>query len=202
MRNPLKMVYKSNWFFVVFLLMLGITAQAQEDRGKKLIGIAGDKFLFDDGTDRHMPSLKFDEVRLFIFVRHAEKDTIGFDPGLSDEGNARADRLVRIFGPLPLEAIFATPFRRTKLTAFPIARAKDVEVIQYDQGHLDHFIEEVLWPGTGNMLIVGHSNTTPLLLNKILKEDRFDMIPESEYQHIFFIEKYPNGQLKVYQYSF
>lgn len=197
------MVYKIKGFliFPFLLFVLALTAQ-QDDRGKMIVGFAEDRLLFDDGTYRQLPSLKFDEVRLFVFVRHAEKDTIGFDPGLSDEGNVRADRLARIFGPVPVEAVFATPFRRTKLTAYPIARSKGLEVTQYDQGHLDHFIEEVLWAGKGNMVIVGHSNTTPILLNKILDEDRFSMIPESEYQHIYFIEKYPGGQLKVYEYSF
>lgn len=202
MHDIVKMVYKIKGFFLLLMVMGSLTLSGQSETEKKLIGISEDKLLFADGSELQLPSLKFDEVRLFVFVRHAEKDTIGFDPGLLDEGNLRADRLARIFASVDLEAIYSTPFRRTNLTAYPLANGKQLETLQYDPGHLDHFIKEVLWKGEGNMLVVGHSNTTPLLLNKILGEDRFEQIPENEYQHIFMIEKYPNGKLRMYEFSF
>ena len=202
MRDFYKMVYSVRLFLLFALLGGTSTVAAQDNTGKWIDYIEGDQIVFRDGTTQQLPGLQFDDVRLFILVRHAEKDTIGFDPGLTDAGNARADRLAQLFADVPIEAVYATPFRRTILTGHPLAMANGLEVVQYDQGHLDHFIEEVLWPGTGNMVIVGHTNTTPALINKILDADRHDKIPESEYQHIFILEKYPTGKVKEYRFAF
>ena len=196
------MVYKCKLIFLFAMTLAALSLPAQSDSVKKLRGIEGDKLVFDDGSSRELPALRFDAIRLFVLVRHAEQDTIGFDPGLSDAGNERAAQLARLLEPLDIGAVYATPFRRTKLTAFPVARAKELETGHYDPGHLEHFIEEVLSPAPHNALIVGHSNTTPLLINQWLGEDRYATIPETDYHFIFFMEKYPNGKLKVYRFSY
>ncbi len=54
-------------------------------------------------------------------VRHAEKDSEGSDPGLTEEGLARADALAVLLHDVPLDAVYATELQRTQLTVKPTA---------------------------------------------------------------------------------
>lgn len=56
-------------------------------------------------------------------VRHAEKesDSEDGDPGLTEEGQARAEALAVLMAPEPLAAIYATDLKRTQETVQPTA---------------------------------------------------------------------------------
>lgn len=56
-------------------------------------------------------------------VRHAEKDeeSQDGDPGLTEEGQARAEALAVLMAPEPLAAIYATDLKRTQETVQPTA---------------------------------------------------------------------------------
>lgn len=65
-----------------------------------------------------------------LLVRHGRTPTTGSilpgrAPGLhlSDDGRADAERAAERIGPLPVEAVYASPLERTRETAAPIARA-------------------------------------------------------------------------------
>ena len=56
-----------------------------------------------------------------LLVRHAEKQDEGFNPDLTPDGAARAERLAEIAADAGVEAIYTTEFCRTALTAQPAA---------------------------------------------------------------------------------
>lgn len=99
-------------------------------------------------------------------VRHAERadaaapagSMMTADPELSAAGQARADALARVLRDARITAIYATEFKRTQQTAAPLARALGltVTVVPAKDGAA---LLARLKASTGNVLVVGHSNT-------------------------------------------
>lgn len=55
------------------------------------------------------------------------------DPGLSEEGRHQADRLENLLADWPLGRVFASPLRRARETAEPVARRHGLEVVTVDE---------------------------------------------------------------------
>lgn len=98
----------------------------------------------------------------FIVVRHAE--TAGDDPddpSLSPAGRARAQALAGLLAREPLQAVYATEFRRTRQTAEPAAQAHGLPMTAYfsrgDSGETARQWRQRHHAGT--VLIVGHSDS-------------------------------------------
>jgi broad specificity phosphatase PhoE len=100
-----------------------------------------------------------------VVVRHAEKLAVGDDPGLSDPGRARAQRLAALLRESPLVAAYATDTRRARETADPAAQAHGLAVTAYDPrvppAEFVARLKEMHPQGT--VLVVGHSNTAPAI---------------------------------------
>ncbi|HEX5113445.1 MAG TPA: phosphoglycerate mutase family protein, partial [Saprospiraceae bacterium] len=107
-----------------------------------------------------------DSVTTFILVRHAETTGSGSNPNLSVDGQARATRLSQMLDKANLNAVYSSNFKRTMQTAQPTATAKGLSVSIYDPTDPGNIAAQVLhnYP-LGAVLIVGHSNTIPELLN-------------------------------------
>ncbi len=128
-----------------------------------------------------------------IFVRHAEKElNAGDNPGLSDAGRRRVAELTRqlvdadvVAG---IDAIYATPFRRTQETAQPLAEALDVPINSYDAADRETVLETILKEHKGKIiLVVGHSDTLPELIANLGASKRVPPIDELEYDNIYII---------------
>jgi broad specificity phosphatase PhoE len=119
-------------------------------------------------------------------VRHAEKTSLGGkDPGLSVQGQKRADALAHILKDSQITSVFVTEFKRTQETAAPTARAAHVSptvILANDIGALVGKLRAL----NGNALVVGHGNTIPDLL-KALGIATPVSIPEEEYTEIFAV---------------
>lgn len=106
----------------------------------------------------------FARAAVFI-VRHAEKQTESNDRDvpLSKEGLARAAHLAAMLRDTGIVAIYSTDTVRTLATAEPLARATGVKPILYDAAGPDAMKALALRirkeHATGNVLVVGHSNT-------------------------------------------
>lgn len=114
-------------------------------------------------------------VSTFYFIRHAEKDrsdSENVDPELTQVGLGRAMHWAEILDDAELDAIYTTDYQRTAMTAAPISVKKDITVQYYDPQNVDieQFKENNLYR---NVLIVGHSNTTPDFVNKMIGEDKY-----------------------------
>ena len=128
-----------------------------------------------------------------IFVRHAERALEpADDPGLSEAGRHRAAELARqlvdadvVAG---IDAIYATPYRRTQETAQPIADALDLPINTYDASDTEEVLETILKNHKGKIiLVVGHSNTVPVLIANLGASKKVPPIHESEYDNIYII---------------
>lgn len=126
-----------------------------------------------------------------IFVRHAEKMNDGTnDPSLNKKGEQRAIRLSQLLmKEYHISAVYSTPYNRTKQTAKPIADSLNVSVLEYDLSDPNHFVEKLIEDYKGlEILVVGHSNTTPMLVNIALGTGFYEQLDENTYDKIFVVK--------------
>lgn len=126
------------------------------------------------------------ELAIIHLVRHAETAADGSsDPVLSEAGRERAAQLARMMGGAGITAIHSTPYARTRETARRVADALGLKVTEYDPRDLRTFAARLLEEG-GRPLVVGHSNTTPALV-QLLGGDPGGPIPEDEYGRLYVL---------------
>jgi broad specificity phosphatase PhoE len=109
-----------------------------------------------------IPIAAFSETQSWYFVRHFEKQT-GPDPQLTAQGRDRAQALAAMLEKQDIQGIYSTNYKRTLATAQPLAELLNMSIRQYDPRLLEEFAEEL--QQQNHMLVVGHSNTTPELVN-------------------------------------
>lgn len=143
-----------------------------------------------------------------IFVRHAEKvDPMAEDPSLSEAGQRRAQELARqlvdadvVAG---IDAVYSTPYKRTRETAAPVADALGLEIQIYDPSNNEAVLEEILKRYKGKIiLVVGHSNTLPTLIADLGASKKVPPIAESEYDNIYVISIPWSGKTKTIRLRF
>jgi len=126
-------------------------------------------------------------ITTIILVRHAEKAQDGTsDPPLTSEGKARAQELAYILKHVPLDAVYSTPYKRTQQTALPTAEAHSLQINSYQPREEKSFLKKILskYAG-GNVLIIGHSNTVPVLANYLAGSTHFSPLDDFTYDNIF-----------------
>ena len=128
-------------------------------------------------------------VSTFYFIRHAEKDRTNPenpDPELNQNGLDRAIRWAEVFDPIPLDMVYSTNYERTSMTAAPTSIKKDIDIVYYDPNSLD--IEEFKATNEGkNVLVVGHSNTTPMLVNKMIDMEKYGPMDDTDNSSLFIV---------------
>ena len=138
---------------------------------------------------------------LFI-VRHAEKADDGTeDPPLTQKGMERATALARVLEDTGIEVVYSTPYKRNKETAAVLADMKGLVIKEY-QPHTKEFPADVVKAEKGKkVLIVGHSNTVPVLVNTFIGEQQFEDLQESAYDYLFMIQLGGDTTLTVLHYG-
>ncbi|HAZ79073.1 MAG TPA: phosphoglycerate mutase [Porticoccaceae bacterium] len=129
------------------------------------------------------------EITTYYFIRHAEKvriDNTDNDPKLNHNGLIRADNWRDIFSNVPFDAVYSTDFKRTQLTAKPTADSKHLPILLYHPNDLysASFQQETQGKTT---LVVGHSNTTNLFVNKILGIRKYPQINDSNNSNLYIV---------------
>jgi len=127
-------------------------------------------------------------------VRHAEKVDDSADPPLSPEGEARARHLAELLADAGIDAVHSTDYQRTRDTAGPVAEALGLEVELYDPRDPEGFLDGLRQRG-GTHLVVGHSNTTPALV-EALGGDPGSPIDESEYDRLYRVSVAADGTVE------
>lgn len=139
------------------------------------------------------------QKKCFILVRHAEKDISAtadkVDPELTDVGKARAERLVKVIKKYKPGAVYSTNFKRTVSTAKQVGTWRKKEIQIYDPKLLKELVETMIASKTKRFLVVGHNNTTPALANLLIKEEKYEKLPETEYGKMWIV-KIKKGKLK------
>lgn len=146
----------------------------------------------------------------YIILRHAEKDTtianakmMVSDPPLNSLGEKRALSLVDKFKAYQINEIYSTNYKRTKETASPIANAQNLRINIYDPRKLDTFAAQLLSAENKGkaILIVGHSNTSPKLVNLLTGKDKYKELDESVYNTYWIVtSKHRKIKAKIIKY--
>lgn len=145
----------------------------------------------------------FAQNTTFILVRHAEKDSSPtaskVDPELTAAGKERAARLYNLVKDCRPQQIFSTTFKRTISTAVPTAESVipnfRLQIQFYDYDELDEFAAKILGLKARCVLVVGHNSTTPALANLLIKQEKYRMLADNEYNKAFFITM-KNGKIE------
>lgn len=130
---------------------------------------------------------------IFI-VRHAEKAaTGGNDPDLSSAGRQRAQRLATVLKDARISAIFVTELRRTRQTAAPLAQRLGLNPQVVPSNNSPLLIAR-LRAGSGNILVVGHSNTIPDVIRGFGVMTPIQ-IGENDFDNLFLLVRDPTSRL-------
>lgn len=100
-------------------------------------------------------------------LRHAEKEDEGDDPGLTEEGAARALALVDVMHDVPLAAIYATDLARTQETVQPTAEDHGLETITDIDAETELADHLLATHAEQTVLHCGHSYTLPDLFDAL-----------------------------------
>ena len=130
---------------------------------------------------------------LVYVVRHAETQDDGTrDPGLSDEGEARAIRLVSHTG-VELDAVFVSPLQRAQQTAAFAASRSGVtpSVVPIGAGGVEAHVAQTVdavraLPHGSTVLVVGHSNTAPAIAEALVRRGAGE-IAENDYGTLYVL---------------
>lgn len=132
-----------------------------------------------------------DEIVVFV-VRHAEKMKAAdsedpANPHLNEAGRARAVELVRLLGEAGITMIHSTAYHRTVETARPLAERIGVAITSYDPRNLEEFAA-ALRETSGRHLVVGHSNTSPKLVELLGGVPGPPIDEPSEYDRLYLLK--------------
>ena len=138
-----------------------------------------------------------------ILVRHAEKAAKPVDdPPLTNEGERRAKDLVTTLADARVSMVISTQFVRSLATAKPIADAARQTTIVVPatadpKAHAAAVAEKVrAAPAGGTVVVVGHSNTVPLII-EALGGPKMQDLCDAEYANLFVLEMAPAGAPKL-----
>ncbi|MAN29113.1 MULTISPECIES: SixA phosphatase family protein [Mesonia] len=135
------------------------------------------------------------DTTVYYFIRHAEKNRKANtnDPHLLSVGMRRANHWAKVLKDKDIEMVYSTNYQRTLETARPTAEQANVKIELYKANHLysKDFQEKTAGK---NVLIVGHQDTTPQFINKILKKKKYKRIADDENSELYTVTIYPNGE--------
>jgi phosphohistidine phosphatase SixA len=128
-----------------------------------------------------------------FMVRHAERaETDGKsgammadDPDLSTAGRARAESLATLLKEAKITGIFTSEYKRTQQTAAPLAKTLGLEIIQVSSKDAAGLTKRVK-SHTGNLLVVGHSNTIPELAKSLGVKETIT-IGDQDFDNLFLV---------------
>jgi 2,3-bisphosphoglycerate-dependent phosphoglycerate mutase len=137
----------------------------------------------------------------FFLLRHAEKDSLG---NLSATGHTRAAQLPKIFENIKFDRIFSTDVSRTKATAMTVCEAQNVPLELYKKENQKALIEQLMQKKGQKILIIGHSNTIPTILNVLKKPEKseFQQLGDNEFNKLFYVRSKAISQsdIEIFEY--
>ena len=136
-----------------------------------------------------LSSCTSDETTTYYLIRHAEKDRTdktNRNPNLNFEGEKRAQKWSEYFKDIDLDAVYSTNYNRTIQTATPTAMSKKLEVLKYNPRKMYDSIFQIETKGK-TVLVVGHSNTTPVFANKILGDKIYENMDDNDNASLYIV---------------
>ncbi len=145
--------------------------------------------------ERSASDSKSEPLQVFL-VRHGEKVDQSRDPELSPAGYIRAATLAHSLQNGQIQHVHSTDFIRTRKTAEPAAAIHGLELEIYDPSDLKSFAEELLQKG-GRHLVVGHSNTTPRMVELLGGESGEEIYEPDEYDRLYLVTIDGSGEVNT-----
>lgn len=136
-----------------------------------------------------LTSCTSDETTTYYLIRHAEKDRTdktNRNPNLNDKGLERAQKWAEYFDLIDLDAVYSTNYNRTMQTAKPTADSKYLKIVNYDPRKMYDSIFQKNTKGK-TVLVVGHSNTTPVFANKILGKKKYKWMKDDDNSSLYIV---------------
>jgi probable phosphoglycerate mutase len=146
-------------------------------------------------TNRSAPPDSTAATTVFI-VRHAEKDpTPGLaDPGLTPDGQLRAEALRDTLRKFPVAAVYTTDTARTRATAAPLAASLGLEPQLYDARQPAVLARRLREQHRGQtILVVAHSNTLLSLIDALGAPRPVPELTDADYDYLFEVTLPPEG---------
>lgn len=120
-----------------------------------------------------------------LAVRHAEKVDQSDDAILSAAGRTRSEALARHLKSAGVKAIYVTEYKRTGLTAAPLAAALGLQPIVIPANATPALVDRIRKDNPSDVvLVVGHSNSLPKVLQRLGHPDPVE-IGDDEYDNLF-----------------
>lgn len=182
------------------LIFIGCKTANVDPNGKYVSGIERNTITLDGGHTIDLDNAKGSKV--IYLVRHAEKDTVPkTNPILTDAGYERSYRLAELFKKTRLDAIYSTLYNRTMHTVDSLGTIKGLATNIYQPKDLKQLGIDINESNElNNIMIAGHSNTTPAMANVLMGEKVIETgFDESDYDNFLIVNILPDGKKKLYQ---
>ena len=130
-----------------------------------------------------------DKTTTYYLIRHAEKDrtnNTNKNPNLNSDGVIRAEKWAKNFENIKLDAVYSTDYNRTQQTAAPTAKSKGLIVQSYNPSKMYDSIFKKNTKGK-TILVVGHSNTTPVFANAILGQKKYKNMADNDNASLYIV---------------
>ena len=145
--------------------------------------------------ERSVSDSKSEPLQVFL-VRHGEKVDQSRNPELSSAGYIRAATLAHTLQNSQIQYVHSTDFIRTMKTAEPAAAINGLEVEVYKPSDLKSFAAELRQKG-GRHLVVGHSNTTPRMVELLGGESGTEINEPDEYDRLYVVTIDGSGEVNT-----
>lgn len=121
----------------------------------------------------------------FYLVRHAEKANSTPDTPLSAAGHARAEALRDTLISKNIGQIFVTNYLRTQQTAAPLATQLGITPTEISGNQTTQLVQQLKAINGKNVLVVGHSNTVPVIIDNLMESPQNVTITETDFDNLF-----------------
>lgn len=152
--------------------------------------------LLISGQSDH-PTATSDDTVTFVVVRHAEKADSSSDPDLSEVGMNRARKLAEMLMYTEVDALYATPYKRTRQTLGVLGEQQGLNIADYDPRRPNVLLDSLKSQSGKTFVIAGHSNTAPHIVNYLIGENRYGDLEDHMYDHLWIVHLHADGTTKT-----
>jgi 2,3-bisphosphoglycerate-dependent phosphoglycerate mutase len=193
-------------FQLIFYLALALFSNCKSNKSsdvsanmRTVTAISNGQIAFSDGSTLPIPHYNDPAYTTFYCVRHCEKAKDSPDPDLTAEGRARAEKLGRVMDNAYLNIVATTKYKRTIQTGEAVHRyAGDPDFVSFPTEMQDSWLQDQFVENAGkHIFYVGHQNTVPQLLNKLVGSFQFQNIPDTDFDHLYIAVSKGIGQTEV-----
>jgi broad specificity phosphatase PhoE len=125
-------------------------------------------------------------ARTIFLVRDAQATGTDVNATLTPAGEQRAQCLARTLAETGIKQIFVSEAKRTQQTAAPLAAQLKLTPSTVAANDVSTLVRNLLYGTSGNVLVVGHSNTVPVIIQR-LQAGNVAGMSEKEFDRMFVV---------------